>query len=127
MHEALTIAGIHANAVDYINVHGTGTDNNDLTESIALKNLFGDNVPSFSSTKTFTGHCLGAAGAIEAVFSAFAIIHNEVYPNLRFNSPIPDSELRPEIRLTKKTVNNVLSNSFGFGGCDTSLLFSKIV
>lgn len=126
MNEALKYANLNASDIDYINVHGTGTDNNDLTESIAIKNLFGDQVPDFSSTKAYTGHCLGAAGAIEAVFSVFALQQDEVYPNLRFTAPIGDTELIPEISFSKKVVNHILSNSFGFGGCDTSLLFSKI-
>ncbi len=122
---AMKTAGLNANEIDYINVHGTGTDNNDLTESIALKKLFDGNVPDFSSTKSFTGHCLGAAGAIEAVFSVASILHNEVYSNLRFSEPIPDTGLIPNTRYTNKSVKHVLSNSFGFGGCDTSLIFSK--
>jgi 3-oxoacyl-[acyl-carrier-protein] synthase-1 len=92
-----------------------------------MKNLFNDHMPSFSSTKTSTGHCLGAAGAVEAVFSAFAIMYNELYPNLRFATPIPETEVIPETKFIKKPVNHVLSNSFGFGGCDTSLVFSKVI
>jgi 3-oxoacyl-(acyl-carrier-protein) synthase len=126
MKEALETAKISPAEIDYINVHGTGTDNNDLTESIAISNLFGDEPPALSSTKAFTGHCLGAAGAIEAVFSAFALLHNEVYPNLRFVAPVKETKLIPETSLRKKPVRHVLSNSFGFGGCDTSLVFSKI-
>jgi 3-oxoacyl-(acyl-carrier-protein) synthase len=126
MGEAIAYAGISVEEIDYINVHGTGTDNNDLTEGIAIKRLFNQNVPAFSSTKAFTGHCLGAAGAIEAVFSAVAIINNEVYANLRFNSPIADVGLIPVKTFTRKKIKHVLSNSFGFGGCDTSLVFSGI-
>jgi 3-oxoacyl-(acyl-carrier-protein) synthase len=126
MSEAMITAGIYTSGVDYINVHGTGTDNNDLTEGIAMKNLFGTNIPDFSSTKTFTGHCLGAAGAIEAVFSASAIKYGEVYANLRFSNPVPETGLVPVLNYRKKKVHHVLSNSFGFGGCDTSLLFSEI-
>ena len=126
MGEAIANAGISVKDIDYINVHGTGTDNNDLTEGIAMKRLFIQNVPSFSSTKAFTGHCLGAAGAIEAVFSAVAIQSNEVYANLRFNAPIEDVGLIPVRTFTKKNIKHVLSNSFGFGGCDTSLVFSVI-
>lgn len=126
MSEAAATAGIKVSDIDYINVHGTGTDNNDLTEGIAMKNLFGNNIPDFSSTKTFTGHCLGAAGAIEAVFSASAIKYGEVFANLRFANPILETGLVPVLKYSKKKVRHVLSNSFGFGGCDTSLLFSEI-
>jgi 3-oxoacyl-[acyl-carrier-protein] synthase-1 len=126
MKEAIDSAGISPHEIDYINVHGTGTDNNDLTESIALTNLFGDKIPRFSSTKAYTGHCLGAAGAMEAVFSAFAIQNNTVFPNLRFTSSIAETNLIPETQVTSTAVSHVLSNSFGFGGCDTSLVLSKI-
>jgi 3-oxoacyl-[acyl-carrier-protein] synthase-1 len=125
MTTAVRTAGISTGDIDYINLHGTGTDNNDLTEGVALKEIFGEKVPMFSSTKSFTGHCLGAAGAIEAVFSASAIQHNEVYANLRFSEPIADTGLVPVTNYMTVKVNHVLSNSFGFGGCDTSLIFSK--
>jgi 3-oxoacyl-(acyl-carrier-protein) synthase len=127
MFKALKMSNLKPENIDYINVHGTGTDNNDVTESLALNRLFSYKVPDFSSTKTFTGHCLGAAGAIEAVFSASAIISNEVYANLRFTTPIEGTGLFPILNYSKKKkVDHVLSNSFGFGGCDTSLLFSRI-
>jgi 3-oxoacyl-[acyl-carrier-protein] synthase-1 len=126
MNEAIYKAGLSVKDIDYINVHGTGTDNNDLTEGIALNRLFNYKVPDFSSTKTFTGHCLGAAGAIEAVFSATAIQNNELYANLRFNNPVGDTGLMPVKTFSRKKIKHVLSNSFGFGGCDTSLVFSSI-
>jgi 3-oxoacyl-(acyl-carrier-protein) synthase len=127
MKEAIDTAGIKTSDIDYINVHGTGTDNNDLTEGIAIRKIFGDTIPDLSSTKSFTGHCLGAAGAIEAVFSVYAIVQNEVYANLRFNAPLDESNIVPVKTLKKKEVKHVLSSSFGFGGCDTSLVFSKII
>jgi 3-oxoacyl-[acyl-carrier-protein] synthase-1 len=126
MSDALQMTGIPVPDIDYINAHGTGTDNNDLTESIAICRLFGNKVPDFSSTKAFTGHCLGAAGAIEAVFSVSSIVGNEIYANLGFTSSIEGTGLIPVRKYTKKAVQLVLSNSFGFGGCDTSLLFSNI-
>ncbi len=125
MSTAIKTAGINEHEIDYINVHGTGTDNNDLTESIAMKKIFKNNMPDFSSTKSFTGHCLGASGAVEAVFSATSILHNEVYSNLRFSNPIEDTMLVPVTKYSRKKINHVLSNSFGFGGCDTSIVFSK--
>ncbi len=125
MKQAIELAGIKPVDIDYINVHGTGTDNNDLIESIAIEKLFGNKVPDHSSTKGFTGHCLGAAGAIEAVISLLALEHNQLYPNLRFGSPVLDNGPLPILKTTSKQVNHVLSNSFGFGGCDTSLVFSK--
>lgn len=126
MQQALEQAQIQPSEIDYINAHGTGTANNDLTESIAIDNLFGQNTPDISTTKGFTGHCLGAAGALEAIFSVLAIEHNEVYPNLRFGKPVIENGKLPVLNYTQKPVNHVLSNSFGFGGCDTSLIFSGV-
>ncbi len=82
-------------------------------------------MPAFSSTKSFTGHTLAAAGAIEAVFSLLAIKHQQIYPNLNFNSAISDTRLRPFTELKSTKIQHVLSNSFGFGGNCTSLIFSK--
>jgi 3-oxoacyl-(acyl-carrier-protein) synthase len=126
MASAIKMANVSTSDIDYINVHGTGTGNNDLTEGIALKKLFANKVPDFSTTKAFTGHCLGAAGAIEAIISVLAIQNQEVYPNLNFTNPIIETGLIPITEYTKKPVRSVLSNSFGFGGCDTSLVFSSV-
>jgi 3-oxoacyl-(acyl-carrier-protein) synthase len=126
MKGAMEVAGLQPTNIDYINAHGTGTENNDLTESIAINNLFGKQVPDLSTTKPYTGHCLGAAGAIEAIISVLAINNNEVYPNLRFGSPVIENGSSPITEYKKKTVKHVLSNSFGFGGCDTSLVFSAV-
>ncbi len=93
--QAISRSGLGKDQISYINAHGTGTKNNDLSESVALKNIFGDNVPKFSSTKPFTGHTLAAAGAIEAVFSVLSIQHNLIYPNLNFQTPIEETGLIP--------------------------------
>lgn len=124
MKEAVNYAGIAPSFIDYINAHGTGTENNDEVESIAMTRLF-DKVPAFSSTKSFTGHTLGAAGAIEAVYAILSLYHQEVYPSLHFSKAIPTTGLQPIARYTTMPVNNVMSNSFGFGGNCTSLIFSK--
>lgn len=84
-----------------------------------------EKVPDFSSTKPFTGHTLAAAAAIEAVYSVLAIQNNVVYPNLNFENPMEEFELQPETSLKNKTVEHVLSNSFGFGGNCSTLIFSK--
>ncbi|PID88323.1 MAG: beta-ACP synthase [Bacteroidia bacterium] len=127
MQQALSAAGLQTEDIDYINAHGTGTPNNDLTESLALKQLFGKKIPPFSSTKTYTGHTLAAAGAVEAVYSVLALQHNLIFPNLRFQNKIEEIDIFPEVQLIEnKHIKNVLSNSFGFGGNDTSLIFSKI-
>jgi 3-oxoacyl-[acyl-carrier-protein] synthase-1 len=122
---ALKKAAVGPAGISYINAHGTGTKNNDLSESVALKNVFGATVPPFSSTKAYTGHTLAAAGAIEAVFSVLSIQNNLIYPNLNFTSCIAETGLQPVVTLqTKQKVNAVLSNSFGFGGNNSSLVFA---
>lgn len=126
MSEALRQANVAPSAVDYINVHGTGTANNDLSEGRALCRLFGDNVPPFSSTKGFTGHTLAAAGAIEAVLSVLAISHQSIWPSLRFTTPIEGLRLSPVTTCrTDVTIDTVLSNSFGFGGNCASIVLKK--
>ena len=82
-------------------------------------------MPSFSSTKGYTGHTLAAAGAIEAVYSVLALQHNLVFPNLNFETPIVATELIPVTEVLQKNINHVLSNSFGFGGNCSTLIFSK--
>jgi len=124
MNEAIMMAGISAQQIGYINVHGTATENNDQVESRAMLKLF-TNVPPFSSTKSNTGHTLGAAGALESVFAILSLYHGELYPHLRFNSPIPDTGLVPVKEFKKAVLSHVMSNSFGFGGNCSSLIFSK--
>ena len=86
--------------------------------------LFGD-PPPFSSTKANTGHTLGAAGAIEAVYSILGLTNAELYPGINFTSPIPGLGLNPVTRYCKKEIKHIMSNSFGFGGNCSSLIFSK--
>lgn len=124
---ALEKSGLNPSDIDYINLHGTGTPNNDNAEGTAVKRLFDPNYPPMSSTKSFTGHTLGASGAIEAVFSVLAIRHGIIYPNLRFETQMHEFSFAPEKNfLTNQTINHVMSNSFGFGGNCTSLIFSRI-
>lgn len=125
MSQALSMSNLQPNQIDYINVHGTATQNNDLSEGIAMKRIFGETVPRFSSTKSFTGHTLGAAGGIEAVFSIMALEQQLIYPNLRFKTPIPELQLIPETKLIEGAgIKHILSNSFGFGGNNSTLIFS---
>lgn len=125
MKAALQTAGLRPGDISYINLHGTGTDNNDGSEGKAVQELFGDPVPPASSTKAFTGHTLGAAGGVEAVFSALAIRERLLFPNLRFEQRIPDLNFEPVLQLQENVaVRNVLSNSFGFGGACSSLILS---
>ncbi len=124
---ALKKAGLKPLDIDYINLHGTGTPNNDSAEGTAIKRIFDPEYPPMSSTKSFTGHTLGASGGIEAVFSALAIRHRIIYPNLRFETRMSEVPFEPEKHyLTDQDINHVMSNSFGFGGNCTSLIFSKI-
>lgn len=125
MQKAFKIAGLNPSDIDYINVHGTATPNNDLSEGRAIARLFENQVPDFSSTKPYTGHTLAAAAAIEAVFSVLAIQNNIVYPNLNFETPMQEFDLIPNTEVKSKEINHVLSNSFGFGGNCSTLIFSK--
>ncbi|MBL7825432.1 MAG: beta-ketoacyl-[acyl-carrier-protein] synthase family protein [Saprospiraceae bacterium] len=126
MQGCLRMAGITAEQVNYVNAHGTGTGNNDLSETAALKKVFGVKTPPFSSTKGFTGHTLAAAGAVEAVFSVMAILENALLPNANFTTPMPETDLLPVTTFKENAgVEYALSNSFGFGGNCTSLLFKR--
>lgn len=126
MEKAFKIANLKPENIDYINVHGTATPNNDLSEGRAIVRLFGeDSVPDFSSTKAFTGHTLAAAAAIEAVYSVLAIQNNVVFPNLNFKTPMNEFNMVPQTTLKHATIEHVLSNSFGFGGNCSTLIFSK--
>ena len=127
MKGALELSGLQAGDINYINLHGTGTYNNDISEGTAIQRLFEPRYPKMSSTKSFTGHTLGASGGIEAVFSALAVKHKIIYPNLRLQTPMQALPFVPETVFSKnETVNHVLSNSFGFGGNCSSLIFSKL-
>lgn len=125
MKSAVEMAQVGSGGIDYINAHGTGTLNNDLSESTALKLMFSENIPDYSATKSFTGHTLGAAGGMEAVFSILAIQHNVKYPTINLSHPMEVPGKAPLLTLAEGPVNCVLSNSFGFGGNCTSLIFSK--
>ncbi len=125
MEKALKSAEISPNKIDYINAHGTATRNNDLSESRAIQRVFDNIIPEFSSTKAFTGHTLAAAGAIEGVYSLLGLQNNQIFPGLNFNAEMKETGLRPVIEVTSKNMDYVLSNSFGFGGNCTSLIFRK--
>ncbi len=126
MYEALKMSGLDLNSIDYINVHGTGTPNNDLSEGTAMKRLFSEGkIPPFSSTKSFTGHTLAGSAGIEAVFSVMSIVYDIIYPNLRFTKPVEGLNLFPCLDVKEGSgVKNVMSNSFGFGGNSSTLIFS---
>ncbi len=125
MKGALKKAGLNPCDIDYINLHGTGTANNDIAEGTAIKTLFEDPYPPMSSTKSFTGHTLGASGGIEAVYSVLAIREGLIFPSLRFETKMPELPFEPVVELQQKQLNHVMSNSFGFGGNCSSLIFSR--
>jgi 3-oxoacyl-[acyl-carrier-protein] synthase II len=125
MKKALDMSGLKPEDIGYINAHGTGTLNNDLSEGIAIQTLF-DQVPYISSTKSFTGHTTSAAGAVESVISILAMMHNFIPANLNFVQKMEELTFEP----VKHTIMNInfdhfLKNSFGFGGNNSSLIFSK--
>lgn len=126
MEKALAMANLTSNDISYINLHGTGTVNNDASEGTAIKRLFGDRVPPASSTKSFTGHTLGACGGLEAAFSVLAIENKCLFPNLRFQNPMPEASFTPVMKFQNDVdVKHVMSNSFGFGGNCSSIIFSR--
>jgi 3-oxoacyl-(acyl-carrier-protein) synthase len=125
MNTALAVADLDPIDISYINAHGTGTENNDLAESAAMLRLF-KNVPPFVSTKSLTGHTLGAAAAIEAVYSILSLQHQELYPIANIVQPIEATGLKPLAAFQKASVKHVMSNSFGFAGNCSSLIFSIV-
>ncbi|MDQ5984730.1 MAG: 3-oxoacyl-[acyl-carrier-protein] synthase 2 [Syntrophus sp. SKADARSKE-3] len=126
MEKTLAWAGLRPCDIDYINAHGTGTENNDLSEGLAIQALFGENPPSFSSTKPYTGHTTSAAGGVEAAYCLMAFEEGMIFPNLNFREPMKELAIRPLTELVRLGgVKHILSNSLGFGGSAATLLFSK--
>ena len=123
MRKALEMAGVELSAIDYINAHGTGTPNNDASESAAIKRIFGESLPPVSSTKAFTGHTTSASGSIKAVFCLLALQHGFVPLQLNWSTPDP-SCIVPQTEPLEKELRNILCNAFGFGGNDSSIILS---
>jgi len=129
MENAMRNAGITPADVDYINAHGTSTPAGDIAETHAIKNTFGDHADkiSVSSTKSMTGHMLGAAGGVEAIFSALAIRDQVAPPTINLTTPDPECDLDYVPNEARKmTINTVISNSFGFGGTNGTLVIRKL-
>jgi 3-oxoacyl-[acyl-carrier-protein] synthase II len=125
MKAALKMAGTVK--VDYINAHGTSTSANDKNETAAIKEAFGENIPAISSTKGQVGHCLGAAGAIEAVVSLMAMRDSIIPPTINYETPDEDCFLDYTPNNARKAeLNCVMSNSFGFGGTNGSIIFKRV-
>lgn len=125
MQQALRMAGVASRDVDYVNLHGTATPANDSSENAALQHVFPERIPAFSSTKGWTGHTLGAAGILEAIICCLAVEHGFMPGTL--NTAVPDPNLSAGLLLDNRSapVRHALSNSFGFGGSNCSLLFGK--
>ena len=123
MKEALDMAHLSPKDIQYVNAHGTGTPNNDQSESVSLRRIFGDKLPLISSTKSFTGHTTSASGSIEAVICILAMQNHFVPANLGWAHQM-EKGITPTLGEQSVTLENVLCNSFGFGGNDSSLLFS---
>jgi 3-oxoacyl-[acyl-carrier-protein] synthase II len=127
MSNAIADAEINSSDIDYINAHGTSTPLGDIAETIALKSVFGENVPQISSTKSMTGHTLGAAGAIESIFCIKVINEGIIPPTINLENPdhLCDLNYTPLTSINKE-VNIAMNNSFGFGGTNSTLVFKKI-
>ena len=128
MEMAIKDAGISPQDIDYINMHGTSTPLGDIGETKAIKKVFGDYAYKLnvSSTKSMTGHLLGAAGAVEAIASILAINNNRIPPTINFENPDPECDLNYTFNKPQdREVNIALSNAFGFGGHNTSVIFRK--
>ncbi len=128
MEMAVSNAGIKKEDVDYINMHGTSTPPGDIAETMAIKKVFGDHAykMNVSSTKSMTGHLLGAAGAVEAIASILAIKNDIVPPTINFANPDPKCDLNYTFnKPQERKVNIAMSNAFGFGGHNTSVIFKK--
>ena len=125
MEQALKKTTLQPADIDYINAHGTGTEINDLSEGNAIQSVFADKVPYVCSTKGYTGHTLAAAGAIEAIICLLSLKHQTLFPNLRMDKPMEELSFIPVRETQNVNIQHVLSNSFGFGGSNTTLIISK--
>lgn len=126
MQLALQKAQLQTTDINYINAHGTATTANDAAEGKAIERLFNGHTPHFSSTKPYTGHTLAAAGVIEAIFSIGALQQQMVWPSLNHTTQMEEVSITPTTQLIENAgINYVLSNSFGFGGNNVSLIFSR--
>ena len=129
MQQALRTAGLQPNDVDYLNMHGTSTPLGDIAETKAIKAVFGEHAyaMNLSSTKSMTGHLLGAAGAVEAVASILAVVNDRVPPTINIENQDPACDLNYTANAPQdRTVNVALSNAFGFGGHNTCVVFRKM-
>ena len=125
MTEALQMAGLEPADIQYVNAHGTGTPNNDLSESVALQRVFGGEIPPVSSTKSFTGHTTSASGSVEAVICILAMNRQFLPPNLNWETPMEGGIIPVTGSHSSVELRHVMSNAFGFGGNDSSIILSR--
>jgi len=117
---------MHGSDIDYINAHGTSTPVGDLAELNAIKKVFGVSAPIIGSTKSMTGHSLGATGAQEAIYSILMMQHDFIAPSINIDNLVEEADgLKISQSMIEKKLNSVMSNSFGFGGTNASLIFSR--
>jgi 3-oxoacyl-[acyl-carrier-protein] synthase II len=127
MHAAMADAGLAPADIDYVNAHGTSTPPNDRVETLALKRVFGPDMPLVSSTKSMTGHTLGAAGALESVFSILALNNSVVPPTINLENPDPECDLDYVANTARRApLRFAMTNSLGFGGHNASLVFGQV-
>ena len=127
MRKAMDMAHLCPQDIDYINAHGTGTPNNDETELAAMQRIWDYELPKFSSTKAFTGHTTSASGSIEAVICLLALQHGFLPKNLGWHNPMKEDAIPVIDDVDNSNVKNIINNSFGFGGNDSTLIFSKFI
>lgn len=125
MRKAMDMARLSPCDIDYVNAHGTGTPNNDASELAAMERIWGTQIPAFSSTKAFTGHTTSASGSIETVICLLALQHGFLPPNLGWSTPINEGGIPITGTDNQRDIKNIINNSFGFGGNDSALIFSK--
>jgi len=126
MRQAIQKAGLQPADIDYVNAHGTSTPHNDRTESQAVRSVFGDNAPPISSTKSMTGHLIGASGAVEAILCIKTMLEGCLPPTINYEHPDPDCDLDYVPNQARpKRVDAAMSNSLGFGGHNTALVVRR--
>ena len=128
MQECLKMAKINPDQIDYINAHGTSTPVGDITELKAIEDAFKDKIPKISSTKSLSGHPLGAASVHEAIYSLIMMKNNFIAASANVNEMDEEAKKFPIVTKVEKnvTLNSVMSNSFGFGGTNATLIFEKV-
>ena len=127
MRNALKDGGLNPDQIGYVNAHGTSTPLGDIAETKGIKTVFGENCPAVSSTKSMIGHLLGAAGAVEAIFTLKAVHEQILPPTINLHNPSPECDLDYVPNEAREvSISAAASNSFGFGGTNGTLIFGSI-